>query len=157
MATKQNLNNAFKQLRKMGFVARQNFMCCGGCAVAALPGDTEKWVAYHKQAGVRLRDEGYTHVMFGESVEYGHMIVDVLRQHGLSVEWDGTIQQCIRISFKKEWHYDGARREDEDAPWIVTLRCEDETVTRSLAPDTDGYAIKRWANATCKQLNAEVK
>lgn len=32
MKTKEKLTKAFAQLRKAGFVAKQNFSCCGSCA-----------------------------------------------------------------------------------------------------------------------------
>ena len=32
MNKKANLNQAFKELRKLGYFARQNFMCCQNCA-----------------------------------------------------------------------------------------------------------------------------
>ena len=49
MNKKENLNQAFKELRKLGYFARQNFMCCQNCAWATVPMDAKKVVFYHKQ------------------------------------------------------------------------------------------------------------
>lgn len=41
---KQRLNKAFRELRKVGFIARQNFQCCNSCAGSCLTNDvTEKF------------------------------------------------------------------------------------------------------------------
>lgn len=42
MNKKANLNQAFKELRKLGYFARQNFWCCQSCAWAAVPMDAKK-------------------------------------------------------------------------------------------------------------------
>lgn len=36
---KRRLTQAFKALRKMGFIARQNFLCCGSCASCHIASD----------------------------------------------------------------------------------------------------------------------
>lgn len=36
ITTKQKMNNAFAELRKAGYVAKQNFMCCQGCGWAKI-------------------------------------------------------------------------------------------------------------------------
>lgn len=41
---KQRLTQAFKALRKQGFIARQNFCCCGSCAGCQIASDVEKKV-----------------------------------------------------------------------------------------------------------------
>jgi hypothetical protein len=46
---KQKIRVAFRELRKRGYVARMNFMCCLGCGCAALPKGATKWVFYHQQ------------------------------------------------------------------------------------------------------------
>jgi hypothetical protein len=61
------LNEAFKQFRRAGLVARQNFLCCSGCAGYKIATDIEKMidagkprpkgtVFYHRQDGEALRD-----------------------------------------------------------------------------------------------------
>ena len=58
MNKKANLNQAFRELRKLGYFARQNFMCCQNCAWAAVPLDVTKVVFYHKQDADQLNDTG---------------------------------------------------------------------------------------------------
>ena len=58
MNKKANLNQAFKELRKLGYFARQNFRCCQTCAWAAVPVDKKKVVFYHNQAAVDLAKSG---------------------------------------------------------------------------------------------------
>jgi hypothetical protein len=61
------LNEAFKRFRRAGLVARQNFLCCSGCAGYALTLDIEKRIDagkdrpkgvifYHRQDAEALRD-----------------------------------------------------------------------------------------------------
>lgn len=62
---KENLNKAFKELRKRGYLARQNFMCCSNCAGTALADaatklkdkgkDVRGCVFYHHQDAAALR------------------------------------------------------------------------------------------------------
>jgi hypothetical protein len=48
--SKSNLTKAFAALRKAGYFARQNFMCCQSCAWAAIPvAKEDKAVFYHSQ------------------------------------------------------------------------------------------------------------
>jgi hypothetical protein len=52
------LNEAFKDLRKSGYFARQNFQCCQSCAWAAIPEEKEeKVVFYHQQDAARKEDK----------------------------------------------------------------------------------------------------
>lgn len=51
-SAKEMISVAFRSLRKQGFRARANFMCCSSCACAALDGSTasgQPWVYYTKQ------------------------------------------------------------------------------------------------------------
>lgn len=39
---KAKLNLAFKALRKLGYIAKQSFMCCSSCAGAQMGHDVQK-------------------------------------------------------------------------------------------------------------------
>ena len=108
------LNDAFKALRKAGFIARQNFMCCGNCASHALAAHIKGMtplkrervkgaVFYTRQntAAFRRRDSqiylAYGPVgvqglgTFGrDASEVGTAVVEALKAAGLEVEWDGN-------------------------------------------------------------------
>lgn len=43
MIDRSKLNQLFKNLRKHGFVAKQNYLCCRGCAGAQLSSDALAW------------------------------------------------------------------------------------------------------------------
>ena len=117
-----NLTQAFADLRKMGFIARQNFMCCSSCAGYKIAVDIEKMIKggkkkekitgcvyYNKQSGKTLRDGGAFYLQYGQvntekygdvglpTVECGRLIVEALVKNGLEVEWDGTEDCAILV------------------------------------------------------------
>jgi len=50
MTTKEKITKAFKEIRKNGYFARQNFLCCQSCGWASIPEQkVEKAVFYHRQ------------------------------------------------------------------------------------------------------------
>lgn len=80
MNRKANLNQAFKELRKLGYFARQNFMCCQNCAWAEVPVDVKKVVFYHKQDGQHLEETGECYLSWsGDRNE----IAEVLERNGV--------------------------------------------------------------------------
>jgi hypothetical protein len=85
--SKSNLTVAFKDLRKHGYFARQNFMCCQSCGWAGVPdGKEDKVVFFHNQDNEnRLNGEPFYLAWSGD----GNLICDVLREHGIEVKWDG--------------------------------------------------------------------
>ncbi len=104
--TKKEINNAFKQLRKLGFVARQNFWCCQTCATSALTQapynlkDGDKFVFYHNQDAQNLKFYGRCHLAFGATVEDGKVIARIFQEQGLKVTWDETMDHRIEIEQK---------------------------------------------------------
>ncbi len=56
---KSKLTNAFKELRKEGYFAKQNFLCCQSCGWAAMSDkESEKAVFYHQQDNDDLKESG---------------------------------------------------------------------------------------------------
>jgi len=102
---KSRLTEAFKVLRKEGFFARQNFWCCQTCACDDIGTKVEAmnlqqkekfrgYVFYHKQDNDGLNRSGETYLAFGhsedeKSAEAGARIAEVLREKGITVDWDG--------------------------------------------------------------------
>lgn len=113
---KELLNQAFKKLRALGFVARQNFSCCNGCAGAEIAGDVAALsegrrahvagaVFYTRQDTDCMYDRRGafrgTWVTYGPvtcskvgtfglpAAEVGKAVAEALREVGLGVEWDG--------------------------------------------------------------------
>lgn len=113
---KTKLNAGFDHLRaKDGFVGRQNFMCCQGCAWAEM---SEKMkglkkkgkklptgiVFYHKQDAESLRFGGvYLAFSCGTkddtagTIEAGKKIVAAMQAQGLEVEWSGTENDRVLV------------------------------------------------------------
>jgi hypothetical protein len=92
---KGKITNAFKELRKLGYFARQNFLCCQTCAWYAVPDEkAEKAVFYHNQDNSRLINEGSCNLAWAGD---GNEIVSVLNKHGIKTEWDGSDSKRIVI------------------------------------------------------------
>jgi hypothetical protein len=112
------LDAAFAALEADGVVARQNFTCCGTC------GASEIWDEIEEAQGDGLAVRGYVffHMQDTESaveghglylnygaceqgedaaIAVGHHIVEQLEAHGLTVAWDGQMEQRIGVTL--EW------------------------------------------------------
>lgn len=117
------LGEAFKELRKLGYVARQSFSCCDNCAryeianeVAKRGGKTRKGakqdvrgcVLYNRQATSNMNSSGTLYLAYGQldlfggavgisTHDAGLEVVDVLRKHDLKVEWNGSENTKIKV------------------------------------------------------------
>ena len=92
---KQNLSKAFRELRKLGYVAKQNFWCCQSCGWAALSEDeAKKAVFYHAQDASQLNSTGTCHLAWSGD---GNEIVRILNENGVKTNWDGSENKRIEI------------------------------------------------------------
>jgi hypothetical protein len=92
---KKKLNQAFAALRKAGYTAKQNFLCCQSCAWNALSNkEAEKAVFYHQQDADDLKETGIIHLAWSGN---GKEIVKILKEHGLDVEWEGSDNKRIVV------------------------------------------------------------
>ncbi len=90
---KTRITEAFKDLRKLGYFARQNFECCQTCGWSRVPENKQnRAVFYHNQDNNSLRTEGKCHLAWEGD---GNEIVGVLNKHGIRTEWDGTDNKRI--------------------------------------------------------------
>lgn len=105
-AVRAGITKAFRILRKRGYVALQNFMCCQSCARSEIanrfdkkgtPEEDRKLVFYHQQDAVALRETGTVFLAWSGN---GWEIAYALRDAGLQVEWDGDPEK--RILVRKE-------------------------------------------------------
>lgn len=125
-AAKAKINKVFAALRKKGFMARQNFMCCSTCACSRAAHDVETLLVegkpapqgaifYTKQSGffngrpgsrgtkvqkMRLTyGQVYTkHGALGvDTKKAGELLRDLLEAEGLHVEWDGDPEKSMLI------------------------------------------------------------
>lgn len=89
-----NLTIAFKDLRKKGYFARMNFLCCQSCAWKAVPQDAEKVVFYHDQDADNLKEGMDLYLAWsGDANE----IINILSRRGLICEWNGDAGKRIMV------------------------------------------------------------
>lgn len=116
------LTVAFKSLRAAGFVARQNFECCSGCAGCAIADDVGakgKWIPgcvfttrqdmnaraldaldRDSSRGVFLKFGPVTagSTVYGfDTQTVGRVVREACEAAGLEVEWDGRRWSCIEV------------------------------------------------------------
>ncbi len=126
MTDKDKLNAAFKNLRKQGFIAKQNFQCCNSCAgyeiatqVKEMPeakrAKVKGVVTYNRQSTERAFHprwgNGHLLITYGPvtvdevgefglpTVEVGNALKAALEEQGLKVKWDGNPDSCIGVEF----------------------------------------------------------
>ena len=106
---KQRISAAFKSLRKLGYVAKMNFMCCMGCGLAAMP-ETDKWVFWHQQDDdhafekVNRWADKPRNLQHDLMLRWGgdaNLIISALRAERLTVEWYGQENRCIQVKAQK--------------------------------------------------------
>ena len=96
---KSKITEAFRELRKLGYFARQNYLCCQSCAWYAIPEEKSgKVVFYHGQDNDRLKSEGKCHLGWSGD---GNEIVRVLNKHGVKTIWDGSNNTRIQIDINE--------------------------------------------------------
>ncbi len=124
---KPRITTGFAALRKLGYLARQNHLCCSSCAATAIAGYVQEMpdsakaklkgaVYYHQQDGDVLKHTqmrplhlryGQVHVYADDrtvqkyglaEVVIGEAVVHTLRAHGLRVHWDGDPNQTITVT-----------------------------------------------------------
>jgi len=113
------VRSSFAELRKKGYLARMNHLCCQNCAGYDLACVAEKkkdkgievrgCVFYHRQDEETWRKYNKLYLAYGilgtqkhgdigiPTVDQGHEIKEVLEKHGLIVEWDGDEDQRIYV------------------------------------------------------------
>lgn len=117
---RDKLKKVFKELReKYNLIARMNFMCCQSCAAYEIRCEVDKneksgkkgFVFWHRQDEDDLWSHGCMYLAFGDletleyvendsedrSVEVGHTIVEVLKDHGIKTEWDCDPGKRIKV------------------------------------------------------------
>lgn len=111
-----SLSNAFAALRKNGFYARQNFLCCSGCALSAIADNRKpkhtSFAYFHKQDADDLKRHGYTYIGFGSFADTpennrlaGEQARTIFESHGCPVEWDGSPSKRMVV-----WESEDVRR-----------------------------------------------
>lgn len=91
----KNLTKAFSELRKKGYFARQNFMCCQSCGWAAVPTEYgDRAVFYHGQDREDLKKGRDLYLAWAGN---GQEIVKIFEKYGFSVDWNGDSNTRIKV------------------------------------------------------------
>lgn len=101
---RSRISKSFRELRKLGWFARQSFWCCQTCGCAAVPKEyKDKFVFYHKQDAESIKSgniEGEMYLTHGEGGD-GHEVVTILKKHGIKAKWDGDNDKRIELKHKE--------------------------------------------------------
>ena len=101
--TRTKIQKAFRLLRSQGFAARGNYMCCGGCARAALDLEGKKGgVFWHKQDDEGFRKDGELYIGFftqdgNGSDKVAEAVIAALKAENVWVEWKGDTGTRILV------------------------------------------------------------
>jgi len=96
---------AFRQLRKDGWWARMNHLCCQTCLTYDTD-DDKPYIGFHAQDNERIPESGYTYLTHGPPTGehdtlfdgvWSKRAVKVIESFGLTVEWDGTMASRIKV------------------------------------------------------------
>lgn len=112
-ADRKRVTEAFKQLRKRGFYAKQHATCCQTCAVDELPPASDKqqyYVFYHQQDDESVKETGRLYLSYGalddaddgEAAPTGYLVFNALRDAGLTATWDGDVSQRIEVTINPD-------------------------------------------------------
>ena len=105
----RRIDDAFHALRDKGFFAKANHTCCQSCGLSEIPRNKEsRFAFYHAQDADDLKENGKCNVAFGSTIWAGKRICVALTKAGLSVSWNGTLEQRIEVNgllrpAKKRW------------------------------------------------------
>lgn len=107
--TATNITTAFANLRRQGFLARANFLCCQGCAwseVEKLGESRHAAVFFTRQDAHDLREKGRVYIAFGstkasatddERAQIGQRAKAVLEAAGCVVVWSGSADERLLV------------------------------------------------------------
>ncbi|MEE2037834.1 hypothetical protein Q8791_11450 [Nocardiopsis sp. CT-R113] len=151
----ERLTRAFRALDESGIIAREDFTCCDTCGRAALdaelgvrnsePGGaaTRGYAFYHHGESLAAADGGSLYVGFESShpvrlAAVGEEVAEVLRAHGLTVEWDGDSGRKLRV--RADWSH---RRWDRQAAFAGPAADGEPMVTVGIG-SPGPYAVPPW-------------
>jgi hypothetical protein len=111
---KDRLNLLFKRLRAADLMARQDFMCCGGCGHSQCHIDLHDdnkprsnqagYVFYHNQSTWGALNGGDLHLYYGgrddeiDSAAIGQRITNIALQLGFNVTWNGSEHTAVALT-----------------------------------------------------------
>lgn len=129
--TRRRIGEAFKELRRAGYVCRSAFLCCGTCAsyaIGQMPKfkKNKKAVYYHRQDDADFRRTNFVYLGWEGN---GEEIVAAMRNAGLRAEWNGDASIRILVSGPEPEVERDTLDEENDAEKIAR-----ETPTKTVEP-----------------------
>lgn len=102
---KEPIRRAFTRLRMQGIIARQDYLCCSGCACGSLEEqrcerNLKGWVFYHGQDRERFHEGETLWIRFGPAhvaAEMAAAAIEALKAQGLKPRWNGDPAVCITL------------------------------------------------------------
>lgn len=95
------LKDAFAELRTLGFFAKENHSCCGGCGWSAMSADEAKnAVFYHNQDLDDLKEDNTCYLAWSGDAK---KIIEVLNKHNIKTDWNGETSSRIHITVPKDF------------------------------------------------------
>lgn len=115
------IGKAFKQLRQLGIIARQNFMCCNSCAGNDIGNYIEKlsdnkrkkirgMVYFCRQGETSFKETGDLYLQYCDrstnarpddvdlsTKEVGKLICSVFKKLNIPYNWNGDDNKCIHV------------------------------------------------------------
>lgn len=104
---KQVFNDVFKDLRKQGFIARQNYACCQSCGWAQVEDDYDvnddsNIVFYHGQDADSFENGELKNLIHLAWQGNGDLIKETFEKYGFNVDWNGSEHKRIAILPRKD-------------------------------------------------------
>lgn len=107
MNDKKVFNKMFRDFRKAGFVARQNYWCCQSCGWAGIESDynitddDSNVVFYHQQDYEAFKDGNLESILYLAWQGDGNKLKEIIESHGFNVTWNGMKHGRIGILPRK--------------------------------------------------------
>ena len=109
----QPLKNALREIQKVThskdndmkpIVTKSNYQCCQSCGCSFIShyhGKDCNYIFYHNQSNDRLKAYGLTTLYHTIEHSSRRFVVDTLRKHDCTVNWDGSEHEAIEVMVPK--------------------------------------------------------
>ena len=91
------INKAFKELNKLGIVAKKNWTCCTTCGHYELK-NIKNYVFYHWQDNDNLKESGQCNLRHKLEEKNKSLVLNILNKNGLKAVWNYSNNRTIEIT-----------------------------------------------------------
>ena len=102
------LDDCFKELRIVGWVAEKDWACCNTCGHKEIEeyfGKEKPYVFYHQQGAELLNKTGQVYLNHGaygpQRIKKARQLFKTLEDYNLKPEWDGMLDTSIKITVEQ--------------------------------------------------------